>query len=119
VGFSLLTGIYVATDLTMREAKIPFPGSLLGLVLCAVLVHFELMPLRWVDGAATLLLRHMVLFYLPLVAAVGQFWPLLRDSGAGLIPTILVTTGVVLITTGFTAERFGRRLEKPDVAPTP
>lgn len=88
-------------------------------MLCAALIHVGAIPLRWIEGAATLLLRHMVLLYLPLVAAVGQFWPLLWDSGAGLIPTILVATGLVLITTGFTAERLGRRLEQPDVAPTP
>lgn len=117
-GLLLLSSIYLACTGAMTALHMPFPGSLVGLLVCAGLIRAGVIPLLWIEGAANTLLRHLPLLYLPLVAAIGQFWPLLKQSGAGLVPLVMVSTGLVLITTGLTAERLGRRTEQPDVDPS-
>ena len=101
-GLLILTGIHLGATWLMTRLHIPFPGSLFGLLLCAVMLKVGLLRLAWVEEASSLLLRHLPLLYLPLIVALGSFWPLLKQSGVALVPTVMVATGLVAMASGLT-----------------
>jgi len=114
-GFLFLTVIYLGSNWAMMTLHLPFPGSLAGLLVCTGLIWAKVIPLDWVEGAADGLLGHLPLLYLPFVASIGQYWPLFKQSGIGLVGIVMVATGLVVVVTGFTAQRLGREKEEPHV----
>lgn len=105
LGLFILTAIFLAAQWLVAFLDVPFPGSLAGLLLCTALLKLRLIRVEWVEGAADLLLSHLSLFYLPFLAALGQFGPLFRASGLTLVGIVIASTEMVLLTTGLVAER--------------
>lgn len=100
LGFGILTGLYLGGEWLMQTLRLPFPGSLAGLLLCSLLLSLGVLPLGWVEEAAGWLLRHMALFFLPLTAGIIVSWDLIRSGGVAIILAVLVSTMLVLGLTG-------------------
>jgi holin-like protein len=59
-----------------------------------------LIKLEWVEEAAGLLLRHMMLLFVPLTVGLMDMGPVLSQHWAALVASLLVSLVVVLLTTG-------------------
>lgn len=107
--------ILLAFDLLgwgLQSLGCPLPANVTGLILLAVALFTGLVKVEHVRPASDVLLRHLVLFFAPAIAAVVTFGPVLHDQGlaitAGLIASTLIATVVAGVVT--------RKLVRPSPA---
>lgn len=90
----------------------PLPGSLVGmLVLFGVLMVLGRVP-RAIDDVSTPLLRHLMLFLIPSVAAVGVYTSLLLQHAAAFLLATVVITALTLVATAWTLDRLIKRVSQ-------
>lgn len=108
----LLAALFVACDLATRALGVPLPGSVVGVLVLFALLALGVVPLRWVDRGADLLLSALALFFVPAVVASMRVVPALKASLPGIAVVMVVTTALVMAVTGVIAERLGRGAKK-------
>ena len=98
----LLAGTTVAS-----LGRLPLPGSVVGMLLLAAVLHFGWMPAAWVEPAAGLLLRHMALLFVPPGVGLMLQYDLLRREWLPIVLASAASTLAVLLVVG----RLQQRLE--------
>jgi putative effector of murein hydrolase LrgA (UPF0299 family) len=68
-------------------------------VLLFLAMTFKLVKLRWVEKAAGLFLRHMVLLFVPVTVGLMEVGPLLKKSGVAIAASLVVSLLATLIAT--------------------
>src|SRR4051812_41031901 len=53
--------------------RLPFPPPLIGLAALALGIRFRLVRIEWIEVAGAFLMRHMSLFFLPILLGAAQF----------------------------------------------
>jgi holin-like protein len=81
----------------------PLPGSVAGLLLLLLALTFGLIKLPWVEHAAGLFLRHMVLLFVPVTVGLVDVLPLLKRSGVAIMASLLVSLLATLAATALLA----------------
>ncbi|AKM30786.1 Holin-like protein CidA [Pandoraea faecigallinarum] len=112
---ALLTGIYLAADAASRHFHLPLPGGVLGLLVVVALLMSGVLKTEKIKRGADWFLAEMILFFVPLVAAVMQYSDLLRKEGLQLLAVIGVGTALVMISTALAVDfacRTERRLKR-------
>lgn len=101
-GLALLMGFFFLGNL-LHRVGVPIPGGVLGLLLLYVALSFGLIPLAWLQRAADLLLRHMVLLFVPLTVGLMDLGRVLSRQAVALTASLVVSFLAVLLTTGLLA----------------
>jgi len=86
----------------------PLPGSLPGLLMLLGLLALRGGVPRGLDEVTTPLLRHLMLFLIPSVAAVGLYGHLLWQHAALFALAATLVTAVTIAVTGWTLHRLMR-----------
>jgi holin-like protein len=102
-GFAILSGFQLAGGVA-HALGFPIPGSVIGLILFTAALFLGWIKLEWVESAASLLLNHMLLFFVPMTVLTMRLAPLIKANWAALSVSIVVSTLAVLVTTGLVAE---------------
>ncbi len=84
----------------LHRVGVPIPGGVLGLLLFFAALTAGLVKLQWVERAANLLLRHMVLLFVPLTVGLMEMGHVLSRQAIALTASLLVSFLAVLLTTG-------------------
>lgn len=101
-GLVLIVAIFLAGS-WLHAHGVPIPGGVLGLLLFYCLLLSGLVKLRWIERAASLLLRHMVLLFVPLTVGLMDMGPLLSRQAVAILASLIVSFLAVLLTTGLLA----------------
>lgn len=88
---------------------IPIPGSITGMILLFLLLKLRVIKLHWVEVGGTFLLNEMLLFFIPPVVGVMQYTKLMRTDGLQFLVVIIISTILVMTTTGIVAEQMARK----------
>jgi holin-like protein len=99
----------LAGNFLAQILHVEIPGSILGLALLFLLLHFKLIRVEWVELGASWLLAEMLLFFIPPAVGIIQYTDVLARMGLGIIFVIIFSTLLVMICTGLSAERFYHR----------
>jgi holin-like protein len=102
-GFAILAAFQFA-GAGIHTLGVPMPGAVIGLVLFTGCLFLGWIKLEWVDDTASFLLRHMLLFFVPMTVLTMRLAPVLRKNWAALSVSIVVSTLAVMVTTGLVAE---------------
>ena len=105
----LLAGLQWVGDALVALLGWPLPGSLLGLLMLLGLLALRGGVPRGLDEVTAPLLRHLMLFLLPSVAAVGLYGHLLWQHAALFALAATLVTAFTLAVTGWTLHRLMRR----------
>jgi holin-like protein len=112
-GFALLLA-FDFLGLVLHALGVPLPGGVLGLILLALGLFTGVVKLEWLEQTAHFLLRHMMLFFAPVIVGVIVFKdPLAHEwlpISVGLVGSLLI----VLLATGWTMELLLRKSKKDD-----
>ena len=98
-GLALLVGFFLLGGF-LHRVGVPIPGGVLGLLLLYVALTTGLVPLAWLQRAADLLLRHMVLLFVPLTVGLMDLGRVLSRQAFALSASLIVSFLAVLLTTG-------------------
>lgn len=92
----------------MRSAHLPLPGSVVGLVVLALLIETRVLPITWVRAAAELLVRHLALLYVPAGVALLAYWGAVRHDLVAITVAALASLVGVLLMVGHLVQRLER-----------
>lgn len=81
------------------------PGSLIGMILLFIALNRKLIKEEWVEGAAKIIIKYMVLFFLPAAVAVMAIWQLIEQHILAILLTILLSTILIIVTVSYFQER--------------
>ncbi len=98
-GIAIVVALYLLGTL-LHRAGVPIPGGVLGLLLFYGALTAGLVKLQWVESAANLLLRHMVLLFVPLTLGLMEMGHVLSRQAFALTVSLVVSFLAVLLTTG-------------------
>ncbi|VVD65747.1 CidA/LrgA family protein [Pandoraea cepalis] len=101
---ALLTGIYLVADAASRHFHLPLPGGVLGLLAVVALLMSGVLKTEKIKRGADWFLAEMILFFVPMVAAVMQYTDLLRQEGLQLLAVIGVGTVLVMVSTALAVD---------------
>lgn len=111
-GFILLTVFYFAGMALQTGLHLPLPANVIGLLLLAACLFLKVVKLDWVEAASMFLIRHMLLFFAPLVAGTMVYFQLFAEQAMPVLVSLVVSTLGVLLISGrivkWVARRSGR-----------
>jgi holin-like protein len=93
----------------IQRAGVPLPGAVIGLVLFSGCLFLGVVKLEWVEGEASVLLRHMLLFFAPVIVGVVAFGELLAREWVAITVGLVGSWLAVLVVTGLVARRLVKR----------
>ena len=101
-GLAIVVAIFLSGN-WLHAHGVPIPGGVLGLLLFYGAMLTGVLKLRWVERAAGLLLRHMVLLFVPLTVGLMDMGGILSRQAFAILASLLVSFLAVLLTTGLLA----------------
>ncbi|MFC5649064.1 CidA/LrgA family protein [Paenibacillus solisilvae] len=112
-GFAIIMGFDGLGWMLHKLIGIPLPSHVLGLLLLTAALFLKWIKLEWVDRSAVLLTRHMMLFFVPMLAGVSGFIPMISQSWLAVAVSLTAgTAAVTLLTGGVTQLLMNKRKEK-------
>lgn len=99
-GFCVIMGFDGAGYLLHAAAGIPLPSHVMGLLLLTAALFLRVVKLEWIEASATFLTKHMMLFFVPLLAGAATFAPMLGESWLAAAVGLTIGTATIMIATG-------------------
>lgn len=100
-------------QLLTRFFAIALPGSIVGMLVLFVALSVRIVPEEWVAPACNLLLRYMVLLFVPVSVGVMTYYPQIADALLPLVVACVVSSLLVLLTVGVGMHYFERKESPP------
>jgi holin-like protein len=95
-----LYAIYQVSNYIVRFLDIPIPASVLGMILLYILLSNGIVQLRYIEVAASFLLKHLSLFFIPIAIGLMDYGGLIQTSGIQLVVMIAASSFIGLFITG-------------------
>jgi holin-like protein len=114
-GFAILLAFNLL-GLVFQKLGVPLPGTVIGLIAFTGCLFAGWIKLDSVEPTANFLLRHMLLFFAPVIVGAIAFLPVLRREWPAVAGGVVGSMLVVLVVTGLVADRL-MKLAPADQAP--
>lgn len=88
-------------------AHVPLPDSVIGMILFSASLMLGIVKLEWVEQTSSILLRHMLLFFAPIIVGVIPFLPQIRQEWLAVTVSLVGSTITVMLVTGWVAMALG------------
>jgi holin-like protein len=95
-----LFAIYQVSTYIVSFLELPVPASVLGMILLYFLLSNGIVKLRNIEVAASFLLKHLSLFFIPIAVGLMDYGGLIQTSGIQLVVMIAVSSIIGLFVTG-------------------
>ncbi|HEX6912628.1 MAG TPA: CidA/LrgA family protein [Longimicrobium sp.] len=105
LGLLILLAFWVAGDWLADAARLPLPGSVVGMLMLAATLRLRWVPARIVEPAAGLLIRHMALLFVPAGVGVMAYGGLLGREWLPIVVAGTASTLAVLVAVGWLQQR--------------
>jgi holin-like protein len=99
LGLLILIAFHAA-GVGLHHIGVPLPAGVLGLLLFLASLVMRVVKIEWVERTADLMVRHMLLLFVPLLAGLTAVGDVLRNNALALVASIVVSLVAVLLTTG-------------------
>ncbi|GGF86707.1 CidA/LrgA family protein [Paenibacillus abyssi] len=110
LGLAILLMFQFAGILLKEWLSLPIPANVIGMLLFTCSLFFGWVKLQWVEGAATFLIRHMMLFFLPYVVGTLVLSRYVETNKLLAVAFSLVASTIaVLLATGWVAKLLERK----------
>ena len=95
-----------------RLLPLPVPASIYGMVLLFLSLQTGVLKLSQIEETADLLLGVMPIFFISPTVSLMSSIGVIKDSLLGVFVTCIVSTAVIMLTTGLVAQAIIRRDKK-------
>lgn len=110
--FGVIFGVCWISQILESLLPIPFPASVIGMVLLFVLLVTGLLKLEHIREKADFLLANMAFFFLPAGISVMNYFDVLRSALVPLLVICVVTTVLVFGATALSIKLTLRLMER-------
>ncbi|MGM0901034.1 MAG: CidA/LrgA family protein [Bacillota bacterium] len=104
-----LIAIYQVSTYIVSFLELPVPASVLGMILLYLLMSNGIVKLKYIEVAASFLLKHLSLFFIPIAVGLMDYGGLIQTSGIQLILVIAVSSMIGLFVTGGLTQLLARK----------
>lgn len=108
-GAAVLIALNLAGDWLVHAVHASVPGSVVGMLLLAILAHTRVLPVATMQATGGFLVRHMALLLVPAGAAILLQADALRSDIVAISVSALLSLVAVLLVVGLVAERMTRQ----------
>jgi holin-like protein len=105
LGFTILLAFLFAGGWIADAARLPLPGSVVGMLMLAAALRLRWLPERAVKDAAELLIRNMALLFVPAGVGVMVYGGLLAREWLPIVAASAASTVAVLLAVGWLQQR--------------
>lgn len=91
---------------------LPFPGSILGMILLFMLLQAKIIPRKYVESGSDWLIATMLLFFIPPAVGIIGYRQLIMNAGVPIALVIALGTIIVMLCSGLVAQQVVRRKEE-------
>lgn len=108
-GFLIILLFLVVGKVISAQLPIIFPGSIIGLILLFFGLTTRLIKLNWVLVTADLLLKYMVILFIPLAVGLINYFDLLLDDWVVIIFSLFFGSFLIMFTVGHLFQLLNKR----------
>ena len=87
--------------------RLPLPGNVLGMLLLLALLASGVVPLRWIESSASILVRHLAFFFIPITVGLISFADVFVENGPAIVLTLVVSAAVGICGAGLSSQGLG------------
>ena len=106
---AVLIALNFAGEWLVHAAHASVPGSVVGMLLLAILIHTRVLPVATMQATGGFLMRHMALLLVPAGAAILLQADALRSDIVAISLSALLSLVVVMLVVGLVSERMTRQ----------
>ncbi|MCJ8008796.1 CidA/LrgA family protein [Lederbergia wuyishanensis] len=106
---ALLYLIFMLGSWIQKTLNLFIPGSIIGMLILFILLATSIFKQEWIEKGSFLLIKYLPLLFLPVTVGIISFPELLNIKGVLLIIIILISTALVMITTGMLTQQLLRK----------
>ena len=108
----IIFGIYLMGELISGLLNLPIPGNILGMLILLVLLWTKIIKVDQIDTVANFLLDHLAFFFIPAGVGLMTSVGIIKDTWAKLIIVCIVTTIVIIASTGLIVQFVSKKISK-------
>jgi holin-like protein len=112
-GFTILL-LFDFAGLGLHALGVPLPPAVLGLILFSAALFTRLLKVHWVESAGDFLLKNLLLFFVPAVAGIIAYVPVLRQQWLPITAALFVSTISSAVVSGHVVAFTERRARTDD-----
>lgn len=106
----IIFGCLAVGELIVWLTGISIPSSIIGMLLLAALLQMKAIKLEWVKGISDFLIGNLGFFFVPPGVALMLYFDIIKAEWLPIVVATVVSTVLVLITTGWT-DQYLRKLK--------
>ncbi|WP_354624769.1 CidA/LrgA family protein [Psychromonas sp. MME2] len=99
-GFLLILLFLIIGKVISAYLPIPFPGSIIGLVLLFIGLSTSLVKSKWIMMSGNFILKYMALLFIPIGVGLLNYFELILDNWLVIVCSLLFTTFLILFVIG-------------------
>ncbi|RKP52984.1 CidA/LrgA family protein [Cohnella endophytica] len=116
LGLAILLGYELIGYVFHQFLGVPLPANVIGLILLFVSLMRGWVKLEWIEQPARFLLKHMMIFFAPTIVGVLVFADRIGEEWAAISISLVGSTIVVLLLTGWTTTWLAKERQRDDIA---
>lgn len=94
---------FLGTEIS-KLTNLPIPGALIGVLLLFLLLQKKIIPLKYLEQGGNWLLAELLLFFIPSAVGLIKYQDLLIKNAFPIILIILLSTTLVMLSTGLSVQ---------------
>jgi holin-like protein len=98
-----------AGHLFVGALRLPLPGNLVGMLMLFALLTCGVIRLEWVEAGASMLVRHLAFFFIPIAVGLMAFGDLFVNYGVEIVVTLMLSAAIGIYVAGLTSQVLTRR----------
>ena len=109
---AIVLGVYWISLGIESILPVPFPASVISLILLLILLLLRVVKLKHVEEKADFMMGHLGLFFLPVSSGVMKYTDIIFENAIPLLTVCVVSTALTFGATAWTVQLTCRLLEK-------
>lgn len=97
--------LFLLSVFIVEKLSIPLPANIVGMVILFAAMFTKIIPVHYVRRGSSLLLSEMLLFFIPAVVAIINYFDILEDEGIRILLVIILSTTLVLSATAYIVDK--------------
>jgi holin-like protein len=106
---ALLALINRAGYMLAHRLSLRLPGNLVGMLILLALLAARLVRLEWIEEGASILIRHLAFFFIPIAVGLIAFKEVFLQNGLAILGTLFVSATAGILLCGFIAQAFKKK----------